>query len=192
MKQVLLFLSVAAAVSSCRKDQQAAAPSEDIAALREQFHGKYQLLSATSSRAVDLNGDGQASANLVEEIPTLVESEVEVRIGRFAIQEEYIGFIDLSWQTQYLAPVRGYRDSLVVQGFFNPITHRAFTFNADYTQLLPEQLPTVAYDQYPAPASITVAGPEELLVVTDRVVFVHTTWQPVRVTARYKRYTKVT
>lgn len=192
MKQTLLFLSVAAALSSCQNDKQAPEPSEDIAALREQFHGKYQLLSATSNQAVDLNGDGQASANLVEEIPALVESNVEVRIGRFPLKEDYIGFIDQSWQTQFLVPVRGYSDSLVVGGFVNAMTHRSFTFNAARTQLLTEQLPTVANDQYPAPVSIMVVNSEELVVVTNRTVFVHSTWQPVRITARYKRYTKIT
>jgi hypothetical protein len=192
MKQTLLLLSVAAALSSCQNDQQVPEPSEDIAALREQFQGKYQLLSATSNQAVDLNGDGQPSVNLVAKVPTLVESDVEVRIGHFPLQEDYVGFIDQSWQTQYLTPVRGYPDSLVVGGFVNALTHLSFNFNAARTQLLPEQLPRVANDQYPAPVSITVVNAEELLVVTDRTVFVHSTWQPVRITVRYKRYTKIT
>jgi len=172
-------------VSSCQNHQLSPAPSEDLEALREQFQGKYRLLSATSDCAIDLNSDGQASLNIMAEVPALIKSDVEVRIGRFATKETYVGFIDQAWQTQYFTAVRGYPDSLVVGGFVNALTHRSFTFNADRTQLLPEQLPAVANDQYPAPASITVVSPEELLMVTNRVVFVQKSWQPVRITARY-------
>jgi hypothetical protein len=195
MKKAFLLLAAATTLSNCQRNESAPEPTEDLTGLKEQFHGKYHIVSATSATAVDLNEDGRASADLLAEIPTLTESDLEVRIGRSVIKEDYVGFLDQGWQHQNL--VRNYQggpDSVKVQGYVNQLTFRYFNFDASRTQLVVEQLPVMPAEkgQYPAPESITVVGPEQLRVVTNRLLFVRKAWTPVRITVLYKRYTKTT
>ena len=192
-KAFLLLITVAATLSGCQKDK--LAPNEDKAALKEQFHGKYSVVSATSDVAVDLNEDGRASTNLSQEIPNLSNSDFEVLMGN-NISTTYIGMAVQSWQHQHVTRNWNYNspDSLIVMGFANQPTPRYFNFNAELTRLQLEQRPESPADKgrYPAPESITGAGPEQLMVVTNRLLFVRKTWKLVRITVLYKRYTKTT
>ncbi|MBF9220310.1 hypothetical protein [Hymenobacter ruricola] len=193
-KTVLLLLGITATLGSCQKDK--LAPSKDVSALKEQFHGKYKIVSVTSDLAVDLNEDGRFSTNLSDEIPGLSNSDFEVLIGNNSPKNDYIGMAVQFWQHQNVTRNWNYSspDSLMVLGFVNQPTYRYFNFNAALTRLQLEQLLDAPADegQYPAPESIAVAGPEQLLVVTNRLLFVRKAWKPVRITALYKRYTKTT
>ena len=195
MKKILLILlSGTATLSSCQKEK--LAPDENKAALKEQFHGKYSVVSATSDIAVDLNEDGRASTDLKVEVPSLANSDFELLIGNYSTESNFIGMAVQFWQHQHVTRNWNYTspDSLMVLGFVNQPTSRYFNFNKEVTQLQMEQIPDAPADkgQYPAPASVTVAGPEQLLVVTNRLLFVHKSWQPVRITILYKRYRKTT
>ena len=193
-KTVLMLLGLAATLGSCQKDK--LTPNEDIAALKEQFHGKYRIVSATSDIAVDLNEDGRVSTDLSQEIPYLSNSDFEVLIGNSSINGGYVGMAVQFWQHQNVTRNWNYNspDSVMVLGFVNQPTSRYFNFNQELTQLKLEQILDAPADngQYPAPESITVAGPEQLLVVTNRLLFVRKAWKPVRITILYKRYTKTT
>jgi hypothetical protein len=195
MRAVIPTLFVAATMlGGCQKSS--SEPNEDVAALKEQFHGKYKIVSAISDVAVDLDEDGRATTNLSDEIPMLINSDFEVRVGNNTVSNGYIGQLAQFWQIQNVTRNWNYSspDSLMVLGFVNQPAPRYFNFNKELTQLLAEQLPDSPADngQYPAPESITVAGPEHLLVVTNRRLFVRKIWTPVRVTTLYKRYTKTT
>jgi hypothetical protein len=195
MRAIIPILCISATMlGSCQKNSPE--PHEDVAALKEQFHGKYKIVSATSNIAVDLNEDGRATTNLSDEIPMLVNSDFEVLVGNSAINNGYIGQLVQFWQRQNVTRNWNYSspDSLMVLGFVNQPVPRYFNFNKELTQLLAEQLPDSSTDngQYPAPESITVAGPEQLLVVTNRLLFVRKVWTPVRITVLYKRYRKTT
>ena len=194
MKAVIPVLLVAATIlGSCNKNS--IEPNEDVAALKEQFHGKYKIVSATSNIAVDLDEDGRATTNLSNEIPQLVNSDFTVLIAN-TIGNGYIGQLAQFWQHQNVTRNWNYSspDSLQVLGFSNQPTPRRFTLNKELTQLLTEQLPDAPADrgQYPAPESITAVGPEQLLVITNRLLFVRKAWKPVHITVLYKRYTKTT
>lgn len=193
-KTLVLLLGAAATLSSCQKDR--LAPSEDKAALKEQFHGKYKIVSATSDIAVDLDENGRFSTDLRNEIPDLANSDFEVLIGQSSVGGGYVGMAVQFWQHQNVTRNWNYNspDSLLVLGFANQPTARNFSFNAALTQLQLAQIADSPADngQYPAPESVTVTGPEQLLVVTNRLLFVRKAWTPVRITTLYKRYTKTT
>ena len=197
MKKAFLLLAAVATLSSCQRDEPKPLPNEDVASLKEQFHGKYEIIAATSAIAVDLNEDGRSSADLLKEVPELAFSNMVILVGKnLPDKKKYLGMIDVAWQTQQLLRVRnpGGPDSFVVWTYANQITNRYFNFNTSLTQLELEQLPAVPGDngQFPAPESVSIVGPEQLLVVTNRLLYVQKVWTPVRVTALYKRYTKGT
>ncbi|WP_421919729.1 hypothetical protein [Marinifilum sp.] len=50
--------------------------------LRDKFNGKYELISSASKKAVDLNNDGNASTNLLDENSMILLSTIEIRIPR--------------------------------------------------------------------------------------------------------------
>ena len=195
MKAVIPVLLVAATIlGSCHKNS--LEPNEDVTALKERFHGKYKIISATSDIAVDLDEDGRATTDLSNEIPQLVNSDFTVLITNSSTSNGYIGQLAQFWQHQNVTRNWNYSspDSLHVLGSSNQPTPRRFNFNKELTQLLVEQLSDAPADkgQYPAPESITAVGPEQLLVITNRLLFVRKAWKPVCITVLYKRYSKTT
>ena len=55
---------------------------KEINLLYERFHGKYKIISSTSSEPLDVNFDGVASTNLLQEIVALANdgSFLELRV----------------------------------------------------------------------------------------------------------------
>jgi hypothetical protein len=190
MRKLIPFLLAAGAFTSCQKSTPE--PSEDTAALHDQFHGKYRLVSATAETAVDLNRDGQASKDLLKEIPDLTLSAGQLVLliqNNAKLFNQFWPQPNVTRDYQQNSP-----DSLTVQGYADQMTPRYFSFDKSVTHLVVEPGPATSADgdRFPVPEEVTLEGNEQIRVVVNRRVFTRQGWRFVRITAWYKRYTIIT
>ncbi|QNE39703.1 hypothetical protein F1C16_09125 [Hymenobacter sp. NBH84] len=193
MKQCFIA-AICMAMLGATSCQKADVEPEDTAILHEKLHGKYKLLSASSSEAVDSNNDGLFSTDLLAEEAYLANADVEIRI--LNAQQQYTGgimghlFVQW-WQRPYVNPYSTSADNTKA-GYVMQAAPEKFTFDAT-TQTFhftPREIPD---PDWPAPVSVTVTANEELVVVSKLPVYSSTIGVHfVTVTAHYKRYTIVT
>jgi len=195
MKKLLYLLATASALGGCQK--KGIEPSEDTAALHDRFHGQYNLISATADRAVDLNRDGQASTDLAAEIPHLNQPEW-LDAGRLLIRIRNTGekVYEEWWPQPYIARNWQYSspDSVILNGYLGQVAQRNFTFDKALTSMLVEPGPVAHADggRFAAPEKVTIEGDGQLRVVTSRLLYIGRSWQLVRITVVYKRFTIIT
>jgi hypothetical protein len=168
-------------------------PSEDAAALRDRFHGQYNIVSATADRAVDLNHDGRASTDLLTEIPNLGRKQSTLNV---LIRDNGLRWFEDFWPLPAITRNWNYNspDSMMVAGYlYNPVP-RDFTFNKAVTSLLvePGTADKANGGRTPAPESVAIEGDGQLRVVTLRLLYTGRIWQPVRIITVYKRFTSIT
>ena len=191
MKKLIYPLLVAAALGSCHKNT--VEPSEDTAALHDRFHGQYKIVSATADQAVDLNRDGQASTDLFKEIPDLTLNQtrllVRIRDTGEKVFEEWWSQPVIARNWNYSSP-----DSVMLNGYTSQVAFWNFTFNKPITSLLvePGSAANANGGRQAAPETVTVEGDGQFRVVTLRLLYVGRSWQLVRITAVYKRFTIIT
>jgi len=209
MKILLLFcLILLSTLLCCKRDNNGldvrTLEAQKIAGLKDQFHGKYGIVSSISSEAVDINMDGIASTNLFEEIDILPAEknyhfDVEVRIydaNRFSDGPTYL--FNQAWPEQYIrldnkdwtgGPGLNYdpllRVDYVLQG-----TSRQFKFSKDM-----KLLNVFAGDKenpyrWIMPKSIQVSEAGKLIVVNKRYLYTKQGVKEVSVTSVYERFTK--
>ena len=190
MKASAIVLLTAGALVGCH--ERTPAPSEDAAALHSRFHGKYQLLSAVADVPVDLDRDGRASTNLVEELPDVKASDVILLIK----EDNSFKLFEQSWPQPNVT--RDWNasnpDSLIVQGYAIQLSPRSFTFDKSVTNLLIESGPVSATDagRFPTPEVAAIEPGDQLRIVVQRALFTRKGWKLVRITSVYKRYTSIT
>lgn len=186
-----LVLAVLGVAVSCQKSD---VEPDSTAVLYEKLHGKYELLSATSSEAVDSNNDGVFSTDLLAEEAYLANADVEIRI--LNPHTQYTGGVKGHlftqwWQRPYLNPYSTSAGKPVVS-YAMQAAPETFTFDAatQTFQFTPREIPD---PEWSAPVSVTVTADEHLIIVSKLPVYSSTTGvRFVTVTAHYKRYTIVT
>jgi hypothetical protein len=191
MKASATLLLTLGALVGCR--ERALAPSEDTAALHNRFHGQYKIVSATANKAVDLNRDGQASTDLLTEISELGLNQSRLNV---LIRDNGLKWFEELWPQPIIARNWNYSspDSVMLNGYlFNPLA-RDFTFDKPVTSLLvePGSADKANGGRTPAPETVTIEGDGQLRVVTLRLLYIGKSWQPVRITTVYKRFTIIT
>jgi len=191
MRKLIPLLLAVSTLSNCQKNT--VEPNEDTSALHDRFHGQYSIVSATAEKAVDLNRDGQASTDLLTEIPNL--GLPQSRLNVF-IRENGLKWFEDSWPQPYIGRNWNYSspDSVMVYNYlYNPLP-RDFTFDEAVTSLLVEPGPADKANggRTPAPESVTIEGDGQLRVVTRRLLYIGRSWQPVRIITVYKRFTSIT
>jgi hypothetical protein len=191
MRKLIPLLLAVSALGSCQKS--AVEPSEDTSALHDRFHGQYKIVSATAERAVDLNRDGQASTNLLTEIPDLGLNQTRLNV---LIRDNGLKWFEEVWPQPIIARNWNYNnpDSVMLNGYLNNPLPRDFTFNQAVTSLLVEPGPADKANggRTAAPESVTIEGDGQLRVVTHRLLYIGRSWQLVRITSVYKRFTIIT
>ncbi|KAA0992665.1 hypothetical protein [Dyadobacter aurulentus] len=211
MKTLLLFCPILlSTMLSCRKDDPALNPeiaaSQKIAALRDQFHGKYGVVSSVSSEAVDLNMDGVASTDLFQEIDILpfeknYHFNVEVRIyGFHPLSAGPVYSFSQAWPEQYISlkseqwaggPGLDYDPALRID-FLRQGTSRLFRFAEDLKSL--HVFPNDKENPYRwvKPESVTVDPIGRLVIVNKRYLYTKEGAKQVTITSVYERFTKET
>ena len=188
-KQSVCFLVVMMALMlGCKKDNATGSRNQQW----ERFHGKYAIIRATSDIAVDVNLDGNKSTNLVEEIPYLKNTFLELLIGK---NGDYNGYAQF-WANQSLSSEHkpaGYDPSVLVMYLSQPIV-ASFKFNDDLTALSFSQEPSKdpQPEVFSLPESVTVGKNDEITVKMKRTVYTRFGWVPISIVVTYARYTKVT
>lgn len=193
MKQYLT-LATLVAVSCATSCQKRDVEPENTAVLYEKLHGKYELLSATSSEAVDSNNDGLFSTDLLAEESYLANADVEIRI--LDSHHQYTGGIKGHlftqwWQRPYVNPYSTSAGKPIIS-YAMQAAPETFTFDAatQTFHFTPREIPD---PDWPAPTSVTVTADEHLVVVSKLPIYSSATGVHfVTVTAHYKRYTIIT
>lgn len=191
MKRLLYVLATAATVSGCQ--QNTVEPSEDTATLHDRFHGQYKLVSSTADQAIDLNRDGQASTDVTKEIPDLSLNQTRLIL---LVRESGLKWFEEWWPQPIIARNWNYSspDSVMLNGYLSNPVPRDFTADKALTSLLVEQGPADKANggRTAAPESVTVLGNDQLKVVTLRLLYIGRSWQSVRITTIYQRFTSIT
>jgi hypothetical protein len=184
--------------------------------LRVQFQGKYKIVSSLSDVAIDVNQDGVASTNMLQEIPDLAldnqtKYNVELRItdpslynpaytpANYPKTPEY--FFVQWWPEQFIRTGPGkvwdnnekiaYNPNYVVDYEFQS-TLRKFSFSSDHKQI------TVIPDdngnpfRWIRPESVTVQDNGQLKTVNKRRVYTSAGVTDVIITTVYERFTTIT
>lgn len=189
MKLYLYLISLIFLVAAC--DKTTVKPNEDVKVLTERFHGKYKPISSISNEAIDVNLDGTASTNMLDEITDLEENNLEVLIdtkGPFLLVQ--------SWPEQYFTshvePV-SYNPSLVVN-YVHQVTARPFSFDEDIRRIEvnPDVPPIVDSNHFTFPKAVTVEADNRIQVVSLRRLYTRWGWKKVEITTLYQRFTKLT
>jgi len=211
MKTLLLLCPILLSVIlGCKKDNPVLDPeiveAQKVAALQNQFHGKYGIVSSVSNEAVDVNMDGVTSTDLLKEIDVLPSEknhhfDVEVRIygpNRLSAGPAYI--FSQSWPEQYIrleneewtgGPGLNYDPSLRID-FLRQGTARQFHFSKDL-----KSLNVLASDnenpyRWVKPESVTVDPSGRLVIVNKRFLYTKNGVKQVSITSVYERFTKET
>jgi hypothetical protein len=211
MKTLLLLCPILVSVMlGCKKDDpvldREIIEAQKVAALQNQFHGKYGIISSVSNEAVDVNMDGLTSTDLFKEIDILPSEknyhfDVEVRIyGRNPLSAGPAYIFSQSWPEQYIhieneewtgGPGLNYDPSLRID-FLRQGTSRQFYFSEDLKLL--NVLPSDKENPYRwvKPESVAVDPAGRLVIVNKRYLYTKNGVKQISITSVYERFTKET
>ncbi|WP_347158176.1 hypothetical protein [Pontibacter chitinilyticus] len=184
--QVLGAMLVILAFASCSDTE--ITPQED-AQQYSRFHGKYKIVRSTSSEAVDINRDGKASTDLLQEIGLLSDAELEIRIPLPAYNPDgVLPTFTQFWEQQFLSTANA--DTVI--NYATQGVVRYFTFSSvDSLQIVPDEQQVDAM-LFPLPDVVTIQDSDQIKVVMHKQLFTSSGWKAVTITTLYKRYTMAT
>ncbi|MCU0353343.1 MAG: hypothetical protein MUD08_06320 [Cytophagales bacterium] len=197
-------------VVACRPDP--VPPHLDGPALYERFHGKYKVVTSTSSVAVDVNADGIPSTDLLQEISDLganYHNYLEIRVilndptssttrflfKQFWPEQEISVYSNETkrWEGEDMA----YQPDLTVNYSMQGRV-RWFTFSPDLKSILVEpndETDTRDAHRWTLPDSVTILdsiGEPQIKVVNRRRFYTSEGVKEVLVTTIYQRFTMIT
>ncbi len=179
----------------------APAPNENVVLLQQQFQGKYEIVSSTSSEPVDVNLDGKSSVDLFQEYPYLSQHTLRIDIygpntynpKRSFIfyqfwPEQYVRLPSgQEWTGQTIPYEPGSSADFAMQG-----ATLAFNVSPDVKQLLVEPGENISPFRWQRPESVTVEGTDSIRTVNKRLLYTQAGVKTVTITTLYKRFTKTT
>ncbi len=196
-ENILFFMAFTLTLSSCDQSD----PELNYEVLKKRFNGKYEIISASSEVAIDLNMDGKASINLFEENEEILESEIVLNIYEDA------NIFTERWPIEYIGVKPGQLDSTIYNPSYS-VTYAEyalsnyFQFDENQNKIeLIDPTPILYYGvvdtiiidaRFVFPDSIVIEEDETLTVTSRRKLYTFYGYMTVQVTASYKRYTKVT
>lgn len=196
MKTNLLFLLAGLVSLAACKETAEVAPNKNVAALQEQFHGKYRPLYSTSSQALDINRDGKASTDMLEEISDLPKTWIEVRIydkSQYHAKPSF-GFIH-QWPKQELRPAEPTNDNPLIQLLYaTKVVYWNFSLNEALTELILEPQPFYLTDpDLYSPLQTVLVKDNSLIEVTlTKRLYTTEGWKTVQIVTLYERFTRIT
>ncbi|MFD2569493.1 hypothetical protein ACFSUS_02550 [Spirosoma soli] len=217
MKQLFIIGFVGlAGIVSCSPDSTVAvvnpvvtvkpAPDESVNRLHEQFHGKYRVISSVSIEPLDINFDGVASLDMVQELAELQTNDrtkycVELRIYGPTQKDPktYFSFMQW-WPEQSIRLGNKYWDNneliaydpkYVVNYDFQGAS-RSFSFSTDLKQITVNPNDNEKSFRWGRPESVTIDDNGRLRVVNKRRLYSKAGVKDVVITTVYERFTMTT
>lgn len=189
---VLLSFLFFAILSSCRRSDHADSQKEREASF-QRFHGKYKILSSRVEQALDLNFDGVASIDLKDELPNLVNCNLEIRVPK----NTQINFFIEFWPEQVFGGGNGAAPAAYDPGvevhYPNQSVARTFQFSTDRTaMLLDEDHAGIDQQRHTRPETVIILPGDRIEVVKRKRIYTTAGWREVRVVTLYERYTMET
>lgn len=180
------------------------APYEVVPTLYDKFHGKYKVISSVSSEAIDVNLDGKASTDMIQEIPELTSPHrnyLELRIyGPNKYRSENAFLFTQWWPEQHIwtnnkvwdGEFIEYQPGLIVNYNMQGTT-RHFSFSSNLSQLNVQPSPNENAFRWVFPQSVTVdKNTDTIQVVNKRRLYTSAGVKEVVITTVYQRYTMIT
>lgn len=181
---VLFFLSTSLlflGLNSCKKENL----TDDTF---DRFNGKYEILSAKANYSVDINMDGSKSSELLNEIPNLSNSWLELRI----INHANLNLLDQMWPEQML--IYGSDTDRPIIDYIFRSTPFAFDFDKDFSNILVDTLNIAEKDKNHSilPCSIRIFDDEIIVINFTKKLYTSEGWKLLEIESRYKRLTSAT
>ncbi|GAB3508522.1 hypothetical protein GCM10027341_44430 [Spirosoma knui] len=203
MKNVIIAL-ISLGLAGCYPKE--FAPNENAEALHEKFHGKYKAIRSVSSEPLDVNLDGQASTDMLVEIPDLTlnySNYLELRIyspNKYSSKSAFL--FTQWWPEQHIwmsttnkvwdgEPI-DYDPERIVNYNMQGVV-RYFSFSPDLKRI--DVAPNTKEDlfRWVYPESVTVdPGSNTIQVVNKRRLYTRTGVKDVIITTTYARFTMIT
>ncbi|MDQ1089921.1 hypothetical protein [Siphonobacter sp. SORGH_AS_1065] len=210
MKPVYTFaFLLALGLTSCQKKDivpVSPATTKEKELLYSKFHGKYKIISSVSSEPLDVNLDGTASNNMLEEMQELTygnnqQYSVELRIykGTSSSSSNKSNYLFTQWwPEQYINVGSGvewnggdfldYNPKLSVS-YLMQGTVRTFDFLEDLSRISVNAESNENPYRWVKPSSITISKDGRLTVVNKRHIYTKAGVKEVTITTVYERYT---
>jgi len=188
MNRTIYFLVCIILATGCSRN---ASSPDKTKQIYERLHGKYNVVSSVSNEAVDVNLDGNATIDMLSEIPYLAYSDLEIRIV-----DKKVFLLAQFWPEQYIGAdtePTGYDPSLAV-GYANQCATRTFSFDpaGNNIQVNADTEPKPDPRHFPFPTSVTTEGEGVVKIVFSKKLYTTAGWKNVVITTIYKRYTMET
>jgi hypothetical protein len=153
--------------------------------VKQDFNGKYAIVSATSDKQLDVNFDGISNNDLLKEIDYLDRSYLELILPDNSESYVYSQF----WPNQYFLSeiIPAEYDPKIGVNYANQATVASFAFNDEKSQLV---LSRDYHDQsFPLPKTVEVLPDHTIKVHMNKKIYTKTGWQEVSIAVIYKRFT---
>lgn len=193
MKKTLLIIACTLIILGCSKNDL----EEHHDLLKENFNGKYEIVSATSDIAVDLNMDGNTSNNLLEENTKISESEISLRIyedSKIFTEHWPIEYISVKPEEEIDSTI--YNPSYTLDYAKYAITsYFQFGENQEVIELIdPEPILNngIIDTRFVFPDSIIIEDGDIISLISTRKLYTFNGYLTVQIIAKYKRYSKFT
>ena len=162
---------------------------QDTNALYERFNGRYEILSATASDALDLNFDGIASTNLKEQISGMGRLGLQVQISDIKGANSFDEF----WPEPFFdAATPKHFDSTISVNYSLGSAFRTFEFSKDLRKILlnPEN-PNKDLQRHPRPDSVIIRAGDIIEVTKQKDFYSILGWKKVTLVIEYLRFSKL-
>ncbi|MCK8495888.1 hypothetical protein M0L20_28740 [Spirosoma sp. RP8] len=201
MKTALMLIVLLCIVTASCQQSDSIPPKEDVEALYQRFHGKYKVVSSTSSEPLDVNLDGVSSTNLLQEILELnnygafLELRVKSVYGSMFLFSQF-------WPEQYINTYSGStqwngRDTLSYNpthlvNYANQAGPYRFSFSDDLSQIVVTAVGESDSIRWVKPESVFIEANDRLRVINKRRIYTRQGVKEVMITTRYERFTIIT
>ena len=169
--------------------------------LKEKYHGKYELISSVSEKAVDLNNDGITSNDLVSENSMILFSTIEMLIpdeNDLFLEYNEFCFVEF-WATENSSRIK---TKEVISTTIPPIHNALYdiystiSFGRFEDDLKPCKLSQGSQEKWKntliESQSLEIGKNETIKVTTIRKLYTMEGWITTKIESKYKRYTIIT
>jgi hypothetical protein len=154
----------------------------------QQFYGKYEIVSSISERPVDLDSDGEASIDLIDEMPNIDNSHLVIFIKDNGINDENVLLFIHGWHEQVFSRSSSPDKANEIPSYVLKVVSSRFILNDHKDILFLQDDP----NEFPLPEEVSVNDEGQIQTVISRKLFTPDGWQTVKITSTYSRYTTVT